>query len=103
MPLPAAPAMPEHPRDGDYYPERDLRELLTVLGFARWHSLLLDLVSRYDGWLADYTLAPGHEPDFGPLAEIIEVLLDFAPALDGDDAALALAITGCNFLARTAR
>ncbi len=83
--------------------DADLLQLLRPLGFERWYGLLLDLSRRYDGWLADYAMDPDREPDYRPMGEIIQALLKFPKQSAGDDLALALALTECEFVSRTAR
>lgn len=79
----------------------DLHQLLECKGFAHWHSLLLKLLARYDGWLADYEFDPAYDPDYRPLAEVFGVLGGIAPMDAGDDRALAQALLGCDFLFRS--
>lgn len=83
--------------------EPDLLQLLEALGFAHWHSLLLDLCSRFDGWIVDFLQQSESEPDFRPMVDILDQLRTFPRALSGDDVALAKVIGSCDFLARAAR
>lgn len=83
--------------------EPDLLQLLEGLRFAHWHSLLLDLCSRFDGWLVDFLQQSESEPDFRPMVDILEQLRNFPRALAGDDLAVAKVIASCDFLARAAR
>ncbi len=88
----------------DAHPEEpDLLQLLEDLGFAHWHSLLLDLCSRFDGWIVDFLQQSESEPDFRPMVDILDQLRTFPRALAGDDLALAKVIGSCDFLARAAR
>lgn len=81
----------------------DLQGLLNLHGLGHWHTTLLDLVSRYDGWLNQYEFDEVHDPDYRPLEEVIEAVMRLAGKSLGDDTAMAVSIYSCDFLARQAR
>ncbi len=83
--------------------ELDLRELLEVCGFARWHDFLQSLFQRYAGWMSHYWLEEGFDLDFWPTADVIHTLLALPIRAYGDDWAFAAALARCDFLARLAR
>jgi hypothetical protein len=81
----------------------DLLQVLESLGFGHWHSLLMEMCSRFDGWIVDYLQAPESSPDYRPLVDIMKVLRDFPRDQAGDDLAMAKALAKCDFLVRAAR
>lgn len=81
----------------------DLMQVLEGLGFGHWHSLLMDLCQRFDGWLVDFLQAPEASPDYRPMIDIVKALRTFPQAQAGQDVALARAIGACDFLSRAAR
>lgn len=81
----------------------DLLQLLQRLNSAHWHSVLLELTQRFDGWMVDYLDQPASSPDYRPMADMLGVLRTFPPDQAGGDLALARAITECDFFARAAR
>jgi hypothetical protein len=81
----------------------DLLQLLGSLGFAHWHSLLMELCGRFDGWIVDYLQSPESSPDYRPLVDIVKALQAFPRDKTGDDLEMAKALAGCDFLVRAAR
>jgi hypothetical protein len=89
--------------DSDEHDDPDLLEVLESLGFGHWHGLLMELCSRFDGWIVDYLQAPESSPDYRPLVDIAKILRAFPRDRAGDDLEMAKAIAGCDFLVRAAR
>jgi hypothetical protein len=81
----------------------DLQQLLDSLKFGHWHSVVLALCSRFEGWWASYMADPALSPDYRPLFEAMDLIRRFPLRWAGDDKALALALSECEFLARGAR
>jgi hypothetical protein len=81
----------------------DLLQVLESLGFGHWHSLLMEMCSRFDGWIVDYLQAPESSPDYRPLIDIMKALRAFPRDKAGDDLAMAKALAECDFLVRAAR
>lgn len=80
----------------------ELRSLLRSRSFLHWHPLLLELMDRYRGWLADYEFEPLFDPDYRPLTEVIQVLLQLPESAWGSDQELMRALCRCDFLVRAA-
>jgi hypothetical protein len=81
----------------------DLAQLLHTRGLEHWHSLLLAFMDRYSGWLQAYEFEPSFDPDYRPLGEVIDLLLQLPARVPCDDLAFAVTLTRCDFLMRTAR
>jgi len=81
----------------------DLLQVLESLGLAHWHSFLMDLCQRFDGWLVDFLQAPEASPDYRPMIDIVKALRQFPKEHAGNDLEMAKALAQCDFLVRAAR
>lgn len=91
---------------GDAPPEAtsapDLELLLAQRRLLHWLEPLLCLCQRHHGWLADYEFDPELDPDFRPLCDTLDAVLQVPASPEGDDSALAHALAQSNFMARSA-
>jgi hypothetical protein len=75
--------------DHDLNEYKTLDQLLADLELAHWSPIITEWLTRFAGWRAAYLDDTSVEPDFQPLAEVIETLAWKHAALRGDDIEMA--------------